>query len=152
MASCNSRNLWFLGLGEVAALGSQSFEVIHLGLYRDNGKENGNYSIIIGYMLGLCRGHIGFKIRPLLGSNCSMKMLSNQGKATVEACKTVVSTNWGTPILTYFPRRYIPESGDLHKCNPDFGKPHILAAVQSLRASLALLQVSPSLVVQLLAS
>ena len=24
-----------------------------LGLYRDNGKENGNYYIIIGYILGL---------------------------------------------------------------------------------------------------
>ena len=41
LASYNSRNLWFLGLGQVAALGSQSFEVIHLVLYRDNGKENG---------------------------------------------------------------------------------------------------------------
>ena len=81
-----------------------------------------------------------------------MKMLSNQGKATVEACKTVVSTNWETPIVTYFPSCCIPDSGDLHKCNPDFGKPHILAAVQSLRASFALLQVSSSLVVQLLVS
>ena len=25
-----------------------------LGLYRDNGKENGNYYSIIGYILGLC--------------------------------------------------------------------------------------------------
>ena len=27
-----------------------------LGLYRDNGKENGNYYSIIGYILGLCWG------------------------------------------------------------------------------------------------
>ena len=27
--------------------------VLLLGLYRDNGKENGNYHIIIGYILGL---------------------------------------------------------------------------------------------------
>ena len=26
-----------------------------LGLYRDNGKENGNYYNIVGYMLGLYR-------------------------------------------------------------------------------------------------
>ena len=29
-----------------------------LGLYRDNGKENGNYLIIIGYILGLYWGYI----------------------------------------------------------------------------------------------
>ena len=29
-----------------------------LGLYRDNGKENGNYYIIIGYILGLYWGCI----------------------------------------------------------------------------------------------
>ena len=27
-------------------------------LYRDNGKENGNYHIILGYMLGLYWGYI----------------------------------------------------------------------------------------------
>ena len=27
--------------------------MVILGLYRDNGKENGNYYIIIGYILGL---------------------------------------------------------------------------------------------------
>ena len=30
----------------------------NLGLYRDNGKENGDYYIIIGYMLGLYWGSI----------------------------------------------------------------------------------------------
>ena len=29
------------------------------GLYWDNGKENGNYNIIVGYILGLYRGSIG---------------------------------------------------------------------------------------------
>ena len=27
--------------------------------YWDNGKENGNYSILIGYTLGLCFGYFG---------------------------------------------------------------------------------------------
>ena len=29
------------------------FIFVLLGLYRDNGKENGNYHITIGYILGL---------------------------------------------------------------------------------------------------
>ena len=31
-----------------------------LGLYRDNGKENGNYYIIIGYILGLYGSLFGY--------------------------------------------------------------------------------------------
>ena len=34
---------------------SGASHVEHLGLYRDNGKENGSYYIIIGYKLGLYR-------------------------------------------------------------------------------------------------
>ena len=30
----------------------------YLGVYRDNGKENGNYSIMIRYILGLYRGSV----------------------------------------------------------------------------------------------
>ena len=30
-----------------------------MGLYWDNGKEYGNYQHIMGYILGLDRGHIG---------------------------------------------------------------------------------------------
>ena len=33
--------------------GFQGLGLGFLGLYRDNGKENGNYYIIIGYILGL---------------------------------------------------------------------------------------------------
>ena len=39
------------------------------GLFRDNGKENGNYYIIMGYILGLYRDnerngnyHLGFRV------------------------------------------------------------------------------------------
>ena len=32
---------------------SYYYQCYVLGLYRDNGKENGNYYIIIGYILGL---------------------------------------------------------------------------------------------------
>ena len=28
-------------------------------IFWDNGKENGNYSILIGYALGLCLGYFG---------------------------------------------------------------------------------------------
>ena len=42
------------------------------GLYRDNGKENGNYSTILGYILGLygCMSKLGslFGVPQILGA------------------------------------------------------------------------------------
>ena len=42
---------------------------IYWGLFRDNGKENGNYNIIMGYILGLYRDnernghyHLGLRV------------------------------------------------------------------------------------------
>ena len=40
----------------------EGFEKLILGLYRDNGKENGNYYIIIGYTLGLYRDNGNYYI------------------------------------------------------------------------------------------
>ena len=37
---------------------SSVFLVVEPSLYRDNGKGNGSYYIIIGYILGLYRGYI----------------------------------------------------------------------------------------------